>query len=105
MAGAGVAAGKAVGGDQRNFDPAPARLGALRVGDASQGAGGLPAGASTLDEHFRRRLGLAEDVAVGPRLGEALLGGGAALGGLRTTRSHRVCQPTKRKQTTGGGGG
>src|SRR3546814_12759801 len=56
MAGAGVAAGKAVGGDQRNFDPAPARLGALRVGDASHGAGGLLAGASRSEE---RRVGKA----------------------------------------------
>src|SRR3546814_12582984 len=95
MAEAGVAAGKAVGGDQRNFDPAPARLGALRVGDASHGAGGLLAGASTLDEHFRRRLGLVEDVEVGHRCGE-LLRGGEAAGRSEERRGGKECVRTCR---------
>ena len=67
IAAAAVAAGEAVAGGQHHRGAAPARLGALGVGDALDGAGGiLGLGGERQQRLGRRRPALVVEIEVGP---------------------------------------
>ena len=89
MAGAGIAAGKAVGGGHRHARAAPAGFRAFGIGDPGHGARRLLGGGGALDQPLGRRLLGVDHVELGPGPHDLPGLGQAAIGIFRHRLGHR----------------
>jgi hypothetical protein len=85
---AAIASGEAVAGSQRHREAAPARLGALGIGDALDGAGGVLGFGGLRQQRLGCRPPLVVEIEVGPAMRQQFLRGDAAYRILRHRARH-----------------